>query len=59
MLFVVLAFSEHHMEKLLDLLNQLPYVGSVIQAPVKEFLSAQKTRLHRKYETNNFLKHIK
>ena len=43
------------METLLDLLSQLPFVGRIIQAPVKEFLSAQKTRLHRKYETNNLL----
>ncbi|KAI3413549.1 hypothetical protein GPALN_011039 [Globodera pallida] len=47
MLFVVLAFSEHHVEHLVSLLNKIPRVGSVLQAPIKEFLFAQKLRLHR------------
>jgi hypothetical protein len=49
MLFVVLAFSEHHVEQLLELINQIPRFGTVLQAPLKEFFSAQKMRLHRKY----------
>lgn len=48
MLFVVIAFSEHHVEKLVGMLKLIPHIGEYVQAPLKEFLNAQKIRLHRK-----------
>ncbi|KAL3068330.1 hypothetical protein niasHT_030621 [Heterodera trifolii] len=48
MLFVVLTFSEHHVENLVSLLNKIPRIGTVLQAPLKEFLQAQKLSLHRR-----------
>jgi hypothetical protein len=48
MLLVVIAFSEHHVEKLVGKLKLIPHVGTYLQAPLKEFLNAQKLRLHRK-----------
>lgn len=47
MLFVVLAFSEHHVETLVNQLKRIPKVGVFLQAPLKEFLRAQKLRFHR------------
>lgn len=46
--FVILAFSEHHLEWAVDLIGKLPYAGPVIQAPFSEFLEKQKAHLHRK-----------
>ncbi|KAI1721281.1 SNARE associated golgi protein [Ditylenchus destructor] len=48
MLFVVLAFSENHVEAIVNQIKWIPHVGKYIQAPLKEFLRAQKVRLHRK-----------
>lgn len=48
MICVVIAFSEHHVEDLVNRFKWIPYVGESIQAPLKEFLRAQKVRLHRK-----------
>lgn len=48
MLFVVLAFSENHVEAIVNQIKWIPHVGKYIQAPLKEFLNAQKIRLHRK-----------
>uniref|UniRef100_A0A915EBV0 Uncharacterized protein n=1 Tax=Ditylenchus dipsaci TaxID=166011 RepID=A0A915EBV0_9BILA len=50
MLCVVLAFSEHHIEDLVNRLKFLPHIGEYVQAPLKEFLRAQKIRLHRRPE---------
>ena len=47
MFFVVLTFSEHHVEHLVAMLKQVPRVGPYLHAPFKEFLQAQKLRLHR------------
>jgi hypothetical protein len=47
MLFVVLAFSEHHVENLINQLRKIPYVGVYLQSPLKDFLNAQKRRFHR------------
>jgi len=48
MLCVVVAFSEHHVENLINKLKTIPYVGGIIQKPLKDLLVAQKTKLHRK-----------
>lgn len=47
MLFVVVAFSEHHVDTLLSLLSKVPAVGDVLRAPLQETLAAQKKQLHR------------
>ncbi|XP_064391584.1 vacuole membrane protein 1-like [Halichondria panicea] len=46
--FVILAFSEHHLEWAVDLIGGIPYAGPLIQAPFSEFLEKQKAHLHRK-----------
>lgn len=48
MLCVVIAFSEHHMEDVISRLMNIPYVGEYIQLLLKEFLQAQKMKLHRR-----------
>ena len=48
MLCVVVAFSEHHVENLINHLKTIPYVGGIIQKPLKELLVAQKNKLHRR-----------
>lgn len=47
-LFVIIAFSEHHMELSLKMLMYIPYVGKFLQAPFREFLAKQKAKLHRR-----------
>lgn len=58
--FVIIAFSETLVEKAVDVLGLLPWVGTRFQEPFKAFLQNQKTRLHRHSdeppkETKNFL----
>uniref|UniRef100_A0A914VUJ7 Vacuole membrane protein 1 n=1 Tax=Plectus sambesii TaxID=2011161 RepID=A0A914VUJ7_9BILA len=48
MLFVVIAFSEHHVELVVGLLRYIPMVGKKLQAPFKEYLRQQKEKLHHK-----------
>jgi len=48
MLFVVLAFSEHHVDLVVSYLKHLPVIGRYLQKPIKDFLVLQKERLHRK-----------
>uniref|UniRef100_A0A2R5LJT0 Putative conserved plasma membrane protein n=1 Tax=Ornithodoros turicata TaxID=34597 RepID=A0A2R5LJT0_9ACAR len=50
-LFVIIAFSEHHVEMSLKMLMYIPYVGKYLQAPFREFLAKQKAKLHRKTGT--------
>ncbi|CAD6199893.1 unnamed protein product [Caenorhabditis auriculariae] len=47
MLFVIIAFSEHHAEHVVDLLEKIPVVGSHIRKPMLELLTKQKNALHR------------
>lgn len=47
MLFVVVAFSEHHVERVVSLLSAVPLVGDFIRGPLLETLAAQKKQLHR------------
>ncbi|VDK53149.1 unnamed protein product [Anisakis simplex] len=48
MLFVVLLFSEQHVENLINQLKLIPYIGQHIQAPLKDFLANEKIKLHHK-----------
>ena len=47
-LFVIIAFSEHHVEKLVSIIGDVPHVGHALQAPFKDFLAKQKASLHGK-----------
>lgn len=45
-LFVIIVFSEHHIDTLVDLLSFIPYVGSNMQPLFKEWLFKEKSKLH-------------
>jgi hypothetical protein len=47
MLFVIVTFSEHHVEKFVTLIKEVPNIGDKLQAIFKEFFNEQKRRLHR------------
>lgn len=58
--FVIIAFSETLVDKAVDVLGLIPWVGPRFQEPFKAFLANQKTRLHRASgeppkESKNFL----
>jgi len=46
--FIILAFSEHHMEAMVHRIKYIPVIGSSLQAPFKDYLKQQKVKLHRK-----------
>ncbi|KAJ1365891.1 Ectopic P granules protein 3 [Parelaphostrongylus tenuis] len=52
MLFVIIAFSEHHVENLIHQMGKIPYVGDLIRQPIRELLVRQKLSLHRKPGTH-------
>lgn len=47
MFFVVLTFSEHHVETFVNLIKRIPTIGDGLQALLKEFFNEQKRKLHR------------
>lgn len=47
MLFVIITFSEHHVENFMNLLKKIPTVGIRLQSLFTEFFNEQKRRLHR------------
>jgi len=47
-IFVIFVFSEHHVEQVIQLIKHIPYFGASLQAPFKEYLEKQKTKLHHK-----------
>ncbi|XP_067136777.1 vacuole membrane protein 1-like isoform X1 [Centruroides vittatus] len=47
-LFVIIAFNEHHVGYVLELIKHIPYVGGYLKVPFEEFLAKQKANLHRK-----------
>ncbi|KAK5966321.1 Ectopic P granules protein 3, partial [Trichostrongylus colubriformis] len=47
MLFVIVAFSEHHVENLIHQMGKIPYVGDMIRQPIRDMLRKQKLALHR------------
>ncbi|KAL4223521.1 Vacuolar membrane protease [Mactra antiquata] len=51
-LFVIFLFSEHHVESVVNLIGKIPKYGSVLQTPFKDYLKAQKAKLHHKPGTN-------
>ncbi|RMZ99924.1 vacuole membrane 1 [Brachionus plicatilis] len=54
-MFVIFLFSQHHLDNLFGLLANVPYVGSKIQPLFEEWLSAEKTKLHRTRGSNEGL----
>ncbi|XP_071944239.1 vacuole membrane protein 1-like [Antedon mediterranea] len=51
--FVVLVFSEHHVETIVNIVGKIPKIGAMIQLPFKEYLEGQKAKLHHKPGTFN------
>ncbi|KAI6240963.1 Vacuole membrane protein 1 [Aphelenchoides fujianensis] len=47
MVFVIMAFSEHHMDHLINKLKLVPAIGPKLQVIFREFLNEQKRKLHR------------
>ncbi|CAB3401581.1 unnamed protein product [Caenorhabditis bovis] len=47
MLFVIIAFSEHHAENVVDLLGKVPALGPHIRQPIRDLLDKQRNSLHR------------
>lgn len=45
--FVIIAFNETLVEKAVDVLGSIPWMGRRLQQPFKAFLQNQKNRLHR------------
>lgn len=51
----MLAFSEHHFEGLIKHLKFIPKVGNVLYGYLKEFLLAEKNKLHRRPDQANYV----
>lgn len=47
-IFVIFLFSEHHLKSLFDLMGKLPVVGASLQPVFQEWLTAEKSKLHKK-----------
>ncbi|ETN73422.1 hypothetical protein NECAME_18346 [Necator americanus] len=47
MLFVIIAFSEHHLNVVVHQIGRIPYIGQSIQQPIRDMLHKQKMALHR------------
>ncbi|EPB66025.1 hypothetical protein ANCCEY_14888, partial [Ancylostoma ceylanicum] len=47
MLFVIIAFSEHHLKIVLHQIGRIPVIGESIQQPIRDMLHKQKMALHR------------
>ncbi len=47
MFFVILTFSEHHVDIFMNLIKKIPTIGEGMQALFREFFNEQKRRLHR------------
>lgn len=50
-LFVVIAFNETLIEKVLEVVGKIPGIGKNLQAPITKFLENQKQRLHLKKDS--------
>ncbi|CAI5445581.1 unnamed protein product [Caenorhabditis angaria] len=47
MLFVIIAFSAHHAEHVIDLIEKIPAIGPHIRKPISDLLEKQRKSLHR------------
>lgn len=50
-LFVVVAFNETLIARVLDIVGKIPGVGEKMQVPITKFLENQKQRLHAKKDS--------
>lgn len=46
MLFVILIFTKHHLEGMVELVASLPYIGPILHSPFIEYMEKQKLKLH-------------
>lgn len=46
--FIIFLFSEHHVERIIRWMKHIPYYGNLLQTPFKDWLSEQKSKMHRK-----------
>ncbi|XP_048374927.1 vacuole membrane protein 1 [Sphaerodactylus townsendi] len=47
-LFVIITFSKHIVEQMVSLIGAVPGVGPSLQKPFREYLEAQRMKLHHK-----------
>ncbi|XP_067866815.1 vacuole membrane protein 1 isoform X4 [Heterodontus francisci] len=47
-LFVIIMFSKHIVEQMVSLIGAIPSLGPSLQKPFREYLEAQKAKLHHK-----------
>ncbi|XP_055348599.1 vacuole membrane protein 1-like [Paramacrobiotus metropolitanus] len=47
MIFVIITFSERHVEHIINSLKHIPRIGPYLETPFVEFLRKQKSNLHR------------
>ncbi|XP_074528596.1 vacuole membrane protein 1-like isoform X2 [Halichoeres trimaculatus] len=45
-LFVIVTFSRHIVEQMVSLIGSVPLLGAALQKPFREYLEAQKAKLH-------------
>ncbi|XP_067931571.1 vacuole membrane protein 1-like isoform X2 [Watersipora subatra] len=46
-LFVIFAFSQHHIEQMIDLVKQIPMIGNGLGDPFRQYLLSQRAKLHK------------
>ncbi|XP_071754433.1 vacuole membrane protein 1-like isoform X2 [Centroberyx gerrardi] len=47
-LFVIVTFSRHIVEQMVSLIGAVPVLGAALQKPFREYLQAQKAKLHHR-----------
>ncbi|XP_026229181.1 vacuole membrane protein 1 isoform X2 [Anabas testudineus] len=47
-LFVIVTFSRHIVEQMVSLIGAVPLLGAALQKPFREYLEAQKAKLHHR-----------
>nr|XP_033778713.1 vacuole membrane protein 1 [Geotrypetes seraphini]XP_033778714.1 vacuole membrane protein 1 [Geotrypetes seraphini]XP_033778715.1 vacuole membrane protein 1 [Geotrypetes seraphini] len=50
-LFVIITFSKHIVEQMVSLIGAVPSLGSSLQKPFREYLEAQRKKLHHKSDS--------
>lgn len=51
-IFVIMLFSEGHMDKFVDMINYLPFIGTKFAPLFQQFLEKEKLKLHSSNESN-------
>lgn len=50
--FIIILFSEHHVEQVIDWIKSVPYLGQFFQRPLKDWFKEQKNRMHGQMPIN-------